>query len=302
MLYPIAKGLQSSDFNLRGGDWYDDWGINRNNYAGSNGYLPSLAFETLGENRELAYDIGVWFQDSYQIETDRAEAILRYVQTWTEYGYDSDNVFRNGVPQEEWAWNADEMAHAFDETRGVTAIGDCEDMAFLCGTIYVGAGIDAAIVDATDHAALLIWLPEFANANHYWDLPNDEREAGWIWVEATGGANPLGWTPPDFDDGGWTAHSIGSVEFVAEPQPSEFTSTDFPSIDFEVLIVIVSVIFSIILGYAMTAFWPSQFFLSNQNLITLGNSLWMVSFFYRYTMYLRNKPTCCLTIVQLSQQ
>ena len=244
-----ASGFQSSDFYLQNGDWHDDWGINRNNFAGPNGYLPNLAFETLGENRELAYDIGVWFQNIYQIETDRAEAILKYVQKWTEYGYDSDNVIKDGVPQEEWAWNADEMAHAFNETTGAKAIGDCEDMAFLCGTIYVAAGFDAAVVDATDHAALLLWLPEFANANYYWDLPNDDRDAGWIWVEATGSSNPLGWTPPDFDDGGWTAHPIGSSEFVVEPTPTQSTSDGFPSIDLEVLIAIASIILSIILAY-----------------------------------------------------
>jgi len=244
-----SSAFQSSDFYMQGGEWYDDWGINRNNYAGQNGYLPNLAFETLGENRELAYDIGLWFKNNYQIETDRAEAILKYVQTWTEYGYDSDNVFMNDIPQEEWAWNADEMANAFNETTGAKAIGDCEDIAFLCGTIYVAAGFEAAVVDATDHAALLIWLPEFANANYYWDLPNDDRDAGWIWVEATSSSNPLGWTPPDFDDGGWTAYSIGPLEFVPDPQPTEPTSTDFPSIDFEVLIAIAAVIFSIILGY-----------------------------------------------------
>ncbi len=93
-----ASALRSSDFYLQDGDWYDDWGINRNNFEGPNGYLPNLAFETLGENRELAYDIGVWFQNNYQIETDRAEAILKYVQTWTEYGYDSDNVIMEKRP------------------------------------------------------------------------------------------------------------------------------------------------------------------------------------------------------------
>ena len=66
---------------------------------------------------------------------ERAEAILNYVQTWTDYGYDEDNVFRNGEAQIEWAWNADEMAHMFDETTFSVAIGDCEDMAFLCATI-----------------------------------------------------------------------------------------------------------------------------------------------------------------------
>jgi hypothetical protein len=39
-------------------------------------------------------------QNNYQIETDGAEAILKYVQTWTEYGgYDSDNVFMNDIPK-----------------------------------------------------------------------------------------------------------------------------------------------------------------------------------------------------------
>jgi hypothetical protein len=239
-----TNGLPASSFNRKEGDWYDNWGINRNYYEGPNGYLPNLATETLNENKELAYSIGEWFQTNYPTETDRAAAILKYVQTWTEYGYDSDNVLRGGVPQEEWAWNADEMAHAFNETTGVKAIGDCEDMAFLCGTIYVGAGFDAAIVDAPEHVALLIWLPEFSNANCYWNLTTDGRDAGWIWVEATGSSNPLGWTPPDFIDGGWTAYAIGNLEFVAEPELPQLT------IDIEILIVVVAVIFSIILTLA----------------------------------------------------
>jgi hypothetical protein len=118
-------------------------------------------------------------------------------------------------------------------------------MAFLCGTIYVGAGFDAAIVDATEHAALLIWLPEFSNANAYWDIPNDERDAGGIWVDATGNSNPLGWTPPDFEDGGWTAYPIGSLEFVPEPEPTSSTSTEL-----EVLAAVVAMIFSFILALA----------------------------------------------------
>jgi len=241
----IASGFPASSFTLINGDWYDNWGIDRNDYGGPHGYLPNLASETLGENKELAYSIGEWFQENYPSKTERAVAILKYVQKWTEYGYDSDNVIRDGVPQEEWAWNADEMAHAFDESTGVRAIGDCEDLAFLCGTIYVGAGFDAAIVDATDHVALLIWLPEFTNANNYWDLPNDGRDAGWIWVEATGSSNPLGWTPPDFEGGGWTAYPIGSLEFVPEPEPPQSTSTDLNT-----LVIIIAIIFAILQALA----------------------------------------------------
>jgi hypothetical protein len=242
-LNKTASGFPASSFSLRDGDWYDNWGIDRNYYGGSHGYLPNLASETLGENKELAYSIGEWFQSNYPSKTERAVAVLKYVQKWTEYGYDSDNVIRDGVPQDEWAWNADEMAHSFNETTGAVAIGDCEDMAFLCGTIYVGAGFDGAIVDATDHVALLIWLPEFSNANSYWDIPNDDRDAGWIWVEATGSSNPLGWTPPDFEDGGWTAYPIGSLEFIAEPEPSQPLSTDL-----NVLVAIVAIVLSIILA------------------------------------------------------
>jgi hypothetical protein len=243
-LNKTASGLPGSNFTFQEGDWYDNWGIDRNYYGGPHGYLPNLASETLGDNKELAYSIGERFQENYPSETERAVAILKYVQKWTEYGYDSDNVIRNGVAQDEWAWNADEMAHAFSETTGVKAIGDCEDMAFLCGTIYVGAGFEAAIVDATDHCALLIWLPEFSNANDYWDI-NDGRGAGWIWVEATGSSNPLGWTPPDFESGGWTAYPINSLEFVAQPEPSQPTSTDF-----DILGIIVAIIFSVIMALA----------------------------------------------------
>jgi hypothetical protein len=240
-----AHAFPASSFTLQDGDWYDSWGIDRNYYAGSHGYLPNLAFETLNENKELAYSIGQEFQDQYPSKVERAVAILKYVQTWTEYGYDSDNVVRSGVAQEEWAWNADEMAHAFDQTTGVKAIGDCEDMAFLCGTIYEGAGFDSAIIDAPEHVALLIWLPEFPNANDYWDLPNDNRDAGWIWVEATGNSNPLGWTPPDFENGDWTAYSIGTLEFVAEPQPPPLTPI---SINLDGLVGIIIVVLSIILA------------------------------------------------------
>ncbi len=250
-LSQTVRAFPASSFNQQFGDWYDNFGIDRNNAAGPNGYLPNLAAETLNENKELAFSIGEQFQAQYPDKVGRAVAILKYVQTWTEYGYDSDYVVRNGVPQDEWAWNADEMAHAFDETTGVKAIGDCEDMAFLCGTIYLGAGFDAAVIDATNHAALLIWLPEFSNANDYWDLPNDNRDAGWIWVEATGSSNPLGWTPPDFEGGGWTAYPIGSLSFVAEPVPTDSTSTStdgLPSINSDVLIAIVGIVFSIILA------------------------------------------------------
>jgi len=186
--------------------------------------MPNIAYETFGANKELAYSIGEWFKSSYTSKVQRAVAILQYVQRWTQYGYDADNVVApDGAVQSEWAWNADEMAHMFNIITNTLAIGDCEDMAFLCATIYIGAGFDAAMVlaprDSPNHAALLIWLPEYPNANYYWDMPNDGRGKGWIWVEATGEHNPLGWTPPDFKNGNWIAYPLGLMIFGVNYTP-----------------------------------------------------------------------------------
>jgi hypothetical protein len=214
-----SGGTYPPKFTLKNGDWYDSWGFNRNYYGGTDGYMPNIAYETLGPERDRAYSLGEQFKTNYPDKVQRATAILRFVQQWTDYGYDSDNVVMGGVAQEEWAWNADEMAYMFNETTGIKAIGDCEDMAFLCGTIYTAAGIDVAMVLTTEHIALLIWLPEYPNANYYWDIPDDGRGAGWIWVEATGEHNPVGWTPPDFADGDWEATPLTFKEFRVEQSP-----------------------------------------------------------------------------------
>jgi len=206
------------------GDWYDSWGFDRNFYGGEQGYMPNLAYETLGANRELAYSIGTTFKTDYPSKTQRAVEILKYIQRWTDYGYDEDNVLMGGIAQEEWAWNADETAHKLDTATNTVAIGDCEDMAFFGATLYTAAGFDAALIDAPSHVALLVWLPDYSNANYYWDIPNDDRGKGWIWVEATGERNSLGWTPPDFADGEWNAYPLGlmisSVDY-APRKPQE---------------------------------------------------------------------------------
>ena len=116
-------------------------------------------------------------------------------------------------------------------------------MATLCGTIYVAAGFDTALVDRTDHEAVLIWLPEFSNANDYWDI-NDGKGQGWIWVEATGSANPLGWTPPDFEDGQWTAYHITNSS-VFEPKP-EGLQPSSTSNGVNILDIIIAIIFVVI--------------------------------------------------------
>jgi len=214
-----SGGVFPPKFTLKNGEWYDSWGFNRNFYGGDDGYMPNVAYETLGPDRELAYSLGERFKTDYESVVQRAVAILTYVQRWTEYGYDADNVIMNGIRQDEWAWNGDEMAHMFNENTNTIAVGDCEDMAFLCSTLFMAAGIDAAVVLAPQHVALLIWLPEYSNANYYWDIPDDGRNEGWIWVEATGDRNPLGWTPPDFVNGDWIAYPLGFIEFNVKFTP-----------------------------------------------------------------------------------
>ena len=83
--------------------------------------------------------------------------------------------------------------------------------------MYFAAGYNVTIVDAVDHVALLIWLPEFPNANIYWDV-GDGRGAGWIWVEATGDRNPLGWTPDDYKYVEFEVRKLETGLFLLEVQ------------------------------------------------------------------------------------
>lgn len=199
---------QTAEFVYRNGFWYDSWGYTRNNAFGPSGFMPNLAYEALGKWREVAFSWGTQFAEMYPSKTERAEAVLRFVQRRTEYGYDEDNVEIGGIFQEEWAWNGDDMASQIDLNSNTPAIGDCEDLAFLCSAIYEGAGFDTAMVLAPEHAALLIWLPDYPEVLK-WNIEGDGREYGWIWVESTGDNNPLGWTPNSYRDGNWEAFVIG---------------------------------------------------------------------------------------------
>jgi hypothetical protein len=245
-LASLSGGTDPPTFTYRRGYWYDSFGLTRDYAEGSDGYIPDLFSETIGPNAELAYQLGVDFGNSYSDSNSRADAILSYVQQWTVYGYDEDNVVMGGDSQPEWAWNADEMAHSIDVSRGITATGDCEDMAFLCETIYYGAGYETAIVDAPGHVALLIWLPDYPNANVYWDLSGDNKGAGWIWVEATGSENPVGWTPSDFYDGDWSAYGYDGGQYsLFEPQQVSSAEGGI-TIDWDLVMFIIFILFIIL--------------------------------------------------------
>jgi len=101
----LAYGLPSGGdyppaFSLRDEAWYDSWGFNRNFFGGSDGFIPNVAYESLGHDKDRAYSIGEWFNANYARKVEMAEAILAYVQRWTDYGYDIDNVNMNGVFQD----------------------------------------------------------------------------------------------------------------------------------------------------------------------------------------------------------
>ena len=85
-----SGGVYPPEFHYRNGYWYDSWGYNRNRFSGEDGFLPNVAYESLGSDKERAYEIGEWFEENYDNKVERAEAILNYVQQWTDYGYADD--------------------------------------------------------------------------------------------------------------------------------------------------------------------------------------------------------------------
>jgi hypothetical protein len=231
-LYPITGVVadQSESFTKKGYYWYDDWDVKRNYAAGDNGYLPAIVYESLGQNIDLAHQWGAWFLTEYSSNVTRAEKIMSFVQSMVKYKYDEDNPNVHALineKQEEWAWNPDETAHmialAYDNQE--VTYGDCEDFAFILTVMYFAAGYEVTIVDAIDHVAILIWLPEHPNANVYWDL-DDGRGAGWIWVEATGDRNALGWTPDDYKHAEFEVSNLDMGLFLLEIQENGLDLTD----------------------------------------------------------------------------
>ena len=197
LLTPLAvAAVPTSDFYEGGADIYDDWDVCRTRGDGGDGFLqyvggefdPIIAHESMGENSNRAYVTGFQLAQEYPVLGQRAEAIFGYARDGVKYTSD-----RSQFGHVEFAQNADELANIIVE-EGI-AYGDCEDYAFLLGVMYVGAGMRSAIVLAPDHAATLVYLPGYVGANRVLTL---EGEEGWIWAEATGGNNPLGWMPDQY--------------------------------------------------------------------------------------------------------
>jgi hypothetical protein len=118
----------------------------------------------------------------------RAEEVFAFARDKVRYTSDESQF-----SLAEFAQNADELVVTIED-KGV-AHGDCEDYAVLLAVMYKGAGFRSAIVLAPEHAAALVYLPEYREANQSLSV---NGEAGWIWAEATGGNNHLGWMPEEF--------------------------------------------------------------------------------------------------------
>ncbi len=212
-----VSATPSAGFSERNSDVFDDWGVCRTRASGEDGFYqvtrtsfrPVIAFESLGEEAALAYSLGEQIADKYPDELKRAEAIFRFVRDRVEYTPDIDQF-----KYDEYAQNADELAAAIDQ-NGV-GYGDCEDSVVLLAVMYKGAGYRSAVVVGSGHTATLVYLPDYNKATAVFEL---EGEPGWVWAEATGKNNPLGWVPKEFINVELAAYEI-SGEAIALQKPT----------------------------------------------------------------------------------
>jgi predicted transglutaminase-like cysteine proteinase len=209
-----AWASPSEGFSEKNGDVFDDWEVCRTRAFGEDGFYqltettfrPVIAFESLGGNADQAYNLGEQFADEYPDPIQRAEAIFSFVRDRIRYTTDIDQF-----GHEEFAQNADELAAIIEEGRA--GYGDCEDSAVLLAVMYKGAGYRSAIIIGEEHTASLVYLPDYTQAPVLFEV---EGEPGWVWAEATGKNNPLGWTSKEYLDVELAAYEITGREIVTE--------------------------------------------------------------------------------------
>jgi len=206
----------SSGFHEIEGEVFDAWEICRTRAFGEDGFYqisetgfrPVIALESLGENAGLAYNLGKQIAQEYPDPIQRAEQVFLFVRDRVRYTPDKDEF-----GYDEFAQNADELATTIDQI-GV-GYGDCEDTAVLLVVMYKGAGYRSAIVLGSGHTAAVVYLPNYKKTATVFQL-NDEL--GWVWAEATGKSNPLGWVPRELINVKLAAYEI-SAETIAPPEP-----------------------------------------------------------------------------------
>jgi len=217
-----VSATPSSGFHEVNGDVYDDWEICRTRAYGEDGFYqacettfrPVIAFESLGEDSTVAYSLGEQFAAQYPAPLLRAEKIFYFVRDRVNYTSDKEQF-----KHDEFAQNADELATVID--RNGVGYGDCEDSAVLLAVMYKGAGYRSAIVVGSGHTAALVYLPDYKKATALFEL---EGEPGWVWAEATGKNNPLGWVSKEYVNVKLAAYEIGE-EAIAPLEPSAAPST-----------------------------------------------------------------------------
>jgi len=208
-----AWASPSQHFNEKEGDVFDDWEICRTRASGEDGFYqvtqttfrPVIAFESLGENAATAYRLGEQFANEYPDHNKRAEAIFSFVRDRVRYTTDIDQF-----KHEEFAQNADELADIIG--GGGAGYGDCEDSAVLLAVMYKGAGYRSAIIIGEKHTAAMVYLPDYNTAPVIFEVGG---EPGWVWAEATGKNNPLGWTSKEYIGVSLAAYEITDEEIVA---------------------------------------------------------------------------------------
>ncbi|MCD6567535.1 MAG: transglutaminase domain-containing protein [Dehalococcoidia bacterium] len=214
--YAIAN--PSENFYQNKGKVFDDWGLCRTHSTGEEGFFqvfsqtefrPAIVFESLGENADRAYRLGQELAENYPDPDQRAEKVFAFARD--KMRYDSD-VSQFGF--DEFAQNADEVVAAIEED-GFT-YGDCEDYAVLLAVMYRGGDYRSAIALAPNHAAALVYLPGYKKANQSLSL---DGEPGWVWAEATGGNNHLGWMPEQYMGAPLAAYEVTDESIAALEPP-----------------------------------------------------------------------------------
>jgi predicted transglutaminase-like cysteine proteinase len=209
-----AWAFPSQSFHKIGSNIFDDWNICRTDASGQDGYYqiteigfrPVIAFESLGPEADIAYSLGEQIASQYPDQLQRAKAVFSFVRDRVRYTSDIDTF-----GTEEFAQNADELATTIEEDA--TGKGDCEDMTVLLAVMYEAAGFRSAIMLLPEHTAVLVYLPDYSQATAFFEL---NGESGWIWAEATGKNNPLGWAPNEY-----LGMEIPAYEISAEVPPYE---------------------------------------------------------------------------------
>ena len=210
----LALASASEQFFRRGGHVFDDWGVFRTRAAGANGFLgvtstdfdPKIAYESLGDDAGVAWQLGEEFARKFPNRDQRAERIFYFVRDSVRYTSDSDQFGTR-----EFAQNADEMVETITADR--LAQGDCEDSAVLLAVMYKAAGYRSAIVLMPSHVATLVYLPEYRKVPRKLTLAGED---GWVWLEATGATNPFGWLPESLMSEEMIAREVTTVQLTSQ--------------------------------------------------------------------------------------